>query len=525
MVRFIHLVPVFRLLAAFISGSLLFSSNPKLALSVLIVGIFGCLLFQYLQLKVASVWNVRWMPGLFFGCIWVSLGALASAHEDRKSLFPCGAIHGISALGKVESPPEEKGRTLRFRVCLLQSDDENWTGKRVMVRVPKTGESRRIEVGDCLLMAVTPCIPEPFTTAGSFDYVSWLHRQGICAVAYLSPRQWTVYAKAPWFDLNATIERLRMFFTQGFRRAGMDGELYSLVSALVLGCSGFLTEETKQCFSMAGVSHVLSVSGLHVAAVYAAMEFLFSFFSFFGKWKWFRQVILVLVLWLYALMTGLSPCVVRASLMLSLVAVGKSLHRRTHPINTVLFSAFVLLFWKPSLWFDVGFELSYAAVVALVVLYPKLVSVWHPHSVLTSFFWKTTCLSLVAQLGTAPLTVYYFHQFPTYFLLSNLVAVPISGLIVYLALVHLIMGGLPYVGTVLTWFLKVCLSGFLWFVKATSALPYAATKDIQFDVLEVWVSYVLIAAFFVYFLEGKRKWVFVFISGILFLQIRCICCI
>jgi len=320
-------------------------------------------------------------------------------------------------------------------------------------------------------------------------------------------------------NIRATAEKMRSMLLNRFSAAGISGEEYSMVSALTLGSVQLLTPETKKEFSVSGVSHILSVSGLHVAVVFAILEFMLSFFNRFERLKVVKQVLIIAVLWCYAFMTGLSPSVIRSAFMFSMIAFGRCLHRKSQTINTVLFSAFILLLWKPSFLFDLGFDLSYCAVISIVVMHERLTSSWKPSSKIVGYFWQMICLSGVAQLGTAPLTIYYFHQFPNYFLLNNLIAVPFSGMIIYLACAFLLLGDIPYLGGVLSWCLNTALYWFQWFVKTTSELPFALTENIEIQKMEVILLYGLMCSFFVWFFLKRRKWIFVVLLCILSLQL------
>jgi len=423
----------------------------------------------------------------------------------------------LFALVSVESVPLEKPKTYQCEVHILHSNNKVWNGKHLQLYIAKDQKSAALEMGDHLLVALKPQKPESPADPKSFDYAGWLRNKGICATAYVPFGSWKIKSKASFLNIRVVAERMRSMLLCRFKKAGITGGEYSLVSALTLGSVNLLTPQTKQQFSVSGVSHILSVSGLHVAIVYAVLEFLLSFLNCFEKTKVAKQLLIIILLWCYAFMTGLSPSVIRSAFMFSMLAFGTCLHRKSQTINTVLFSAFILLLWNPSFLFDLGFELSYCAVISIVVMHLRLKVMWKPSSKITSYFWEMMCLSLVAQLGTAPLTIYYFHQFPNYFLLNNLVAVPASGVIIYLACAFLLLGEIPFLGEVLSWFLGASLHWFQWFVKATSELPFALTENIEIQKMEVFLLYALVGCFFVWFFLKRRKWIF----GILF----CILCL
>lgn len=518
LLRFLYKVPTIRLLIPYLFGVIFVSVNLRFAWSLMLSGIWGLFLFGYLDSKMATAWTARWIPGLCFYCIWLSLGAFSSGYEHQRSSFPSGHNQRIFALVTVEKGPLEKPKTRQCQVRIHYSADKRWIGKNLQIYIAKDKQSGLLEMGDCLMVELNPKDLEPPSDFRAFDYAGWLRNKGVCATAYVPSRSWKLISKASSINLLRAAERVRSILLNRFLQAGISGDEFSLVSALTLGSVNLLTPETKQQFSVSGVSHILSVSGLHVAVVYAVLEFLLSFCNRFDRLRLIKQILLILLLWFYAFMTGLSPSVIRSALMFSMLALGRCLHRKSQTVNTVLFSAFLLLLWKPSFLFDLGFELSYCAVLSIVVLHPRLTALWSPSSKIAGYFWEMICLSAVAQLATAPLTIYNFHQFPNYFLLNNLVAVPVSGLIIYLAFAFLLLSGIPYLGVVLTWCLKGCLHWFQWFVKITSELPFALTQGLELQKMELFILYVLMVFLFVWLFLERRKWIFAVLFCILLLQ-------
>jgi competence protein ComEC len=517
LLRFIQKVPVVRLLIPYLAGLILLPAFLKMAVSLLLFGFWGLLFFRYLSQKMSGSWSVRWFPGICFFCLWMGLGGLNAGRGHQLSLFPEDVSTPIFACVKVQSIPVEKPKSIQCEVS-VEEGTSPWPRRHIQLYMAKDSRSAGIKTGDRLFVRLKPQQPESPTDPGAFDYAAWLRNKGICATSYIPAWAWCLQAKASWFDLKSLAERARKALLTRFGDAGISGSEYALASALTLGSTNLLTSETKQQFSISGVSHILSVSGLHVAVVYAVLAFLLSFLD---RWEWTRvpkQVLIVLLLFGYAFMTGLSPSVIRSALMFSLMAVGKCLYRKSQTVNTVLFSAFALLLWDPAYFFDLGFELSYCAVLSIVVVHPRMVALWMPSTKVVGYLWEMICLSLVAQMGTAPLTVYFFHQFPNYFLLNNLVAVPFSSLIIYVSVAFLFLSGVPVAGLLLTKCLNACLHGFLVLVETMGGLPYALTENLYLQRIEVVFLYLLMGSFFVWFFLKRRRWVYPFLITVICLQ-------
>ena len=516
--RFLHKIPSIRLLLPYLLGVFFLSCHLVAAFSLFAFGFWGLILFGYIENKMLNSWAGRWIPGICFTCLWISIGACSSEYEQRATSFPLCCNKKIIALVKIETTPVEKPKSWQFSVQVKHTNSEEWNGKRLQVYIAKSEKAEGLQIGDVLMAYMKPQNLEATNELKAFDYAGWLRKKGICATAYISSVSWKLYSRASHHDFVAEAERIRSKLLNRFKKANISGDEFSLVSALTLGGTNQLTSVTKKQFSVSGISHILSVSGLHVGAIYAVLDFLLSFFNRFKRLKILKQILIVLLLWCYAFVTGLSPSVIRSTLMFSLLILGRCFHRKTQTVNTVMCSAFLLLLWKPSFLFDLSFELSYCAVISIVLAHARMKELLDPSTKAIRYLWEMICLSTVAQLGTSPLTIYYFHQFPNYFLLNNLVAVPASALIIYQAVALLLLFDIPVLGDILSWSLNECLHLFQKFVEIMSDLPFALTQNIEIEIYQVLALYALMGALFIWFFIKRKSWIFAVLFSILFLQ-------
>ena len=183
-----------------------------------------------------------------------------------------------------------------------------------------------------------------------------------------------------------------------------------MLAALTLGYKDALTPELRESFSTTGAMHVLAVSGLHVGIIFVVLEFLLSFLNRWRFGKRLKPILIIVLLWSYAFITGLSPSVLRSSVMFSCMAFGGVLGRKSNTYNTIFVSAFFLLFFNADLLFDVGFQLSYSAVIAIVYFQPKIAGLLYVRNRFLRWAWDLAAVSLAAQIGTAPFAIFYFHQ-------------------------------------------------------------------------------------------------------------------
>ena len=252
-------------------------------------------------------------------------------------------------------------------------------------------------------------------------------------------------------SLEFAIDRLGYFLSSLIDQKVEIAESKQIANALLLGQKESLDKEIKKAYSETGTTHILAVSGLHVGIIYAIL--LLPTRRFKGDFKFRKGYLLavVVLIWLYALMTGFSPSVVRASTMFSLATAGQMRKKKPSIWNILAFSAMLMMVVEPEVIFDIGFQLSYLAVAGIVGLQPVIVRWWIPGNVVLEYFWQLAAVSIAAQLVTFPLSVFYFHQFPTYFLLANLVVVPLAFLIMAVGVPFLFLGWIPMLGEVMGW--------------------------------------------------------------------------
>ncbi|MCK5815793.1 MAG: ComEC/Rec2 family competence protein [Flavobacteriaceae bacterium] len=296
-----------------------------------------------------------------------------------------------------------------------------------------------------------------------------------------------------------------------------DNEL-AVINALLLGQRTEISKELLQSYANAGAIHILAVSGLHVGIILLILNFLFKPLERFKHGKAIKLIIVVLFLWMFAFIAGLSPSVVRAVTMFTAVAIGMQVNRPTNVYNTLVISMFVLLLIQPYFLFDVGFQLSYLAVFSIVWMQPLFYNLWKPAYKIPDYFWQLFTVSIAAQIGILPLSIYYFHQFPGLFFLSNLIIIPLLGI--------LLMGGIVVIALslmgLLPSFLSSIYNGFIGlmnlFIKWIGLQEEFLFQNISFSFLMLLVSYGFIL-FGIRLVEKRTiirlSW---FLISILFLQ-------
>ena len=300
-------------------------------------------------------------------------------------------------------------------------------------------------------------------------------------------------------DLLATKAQYSLVNT--FDRLRLSDEEKSILATLTLGYKKAMSRETKRRFSLAGVSHILAVSGFHVAVICGFLSFFCSFMPRWGIGRWVRYIILVGSLWGFVFITGLAPSAVRAALMLSLYLTGRALRRVTDGYNTLAAAAFCMLAYNPYYLFDVGFQLSFSAVAAIVLVQPKLYALWKVDNRFLRYLWGLMTVSMAAQLGTAPLVIFYFSRFSTHFLLTNLWVIPMVSLVLYSAVFLLMLTPLPFVQHLFARVVEALVHVQNEVLRWIERLPGAAVDDIWLDIWGVLLVYLFLGMAYYGFLR------------------------
>ncbi len=294
---------------------------------------------------------------------------------------------------------------------------------------------------------------------------------------------------------------------------------YAVAAALLLGAKESLDSTLRNAYADTGAMHVLAVSGLHVGILMLILGFLLGFLKQFGpNGKRLQALLLLVMLWLFSFLTGASASVLRASTMLSFVLVGQVLGRQINVYNSLAASAFLLLCIDTNLLYQVGFQLSYLALLGIVYLQPKIYQRWTIQPRLGDWLWQGVSVSLAAQLATAPLSLYYFHQFPLFFWLSGVVVTAAAGILLGLGLGVLLLTNVPVVGawlaTAFQWSLFTMNSA----IFGIQQLPGAVWEGFWLESWQLYLAYFILFAVIICLLQRRLPWGIAALSGVVLLM-------
>lgn len=514
---FLLKTPFFRLLVALAIGIGLFVCiGWSVAVLVLFVVVSSALIIiSLLQKRHTYTVDISGVAIMLFILTFGYL--LAHRYDNDIPRFDNNGKTGVFAV-ELTQYPITKARSVLVYADLLQYSDsmssvENIKGK-IVLYLQKDSFAMSLASGDRLMVATTLSLPEPTGNPDEFDFGRHLLRRGICGVGYVPTDSWRRIGANGGFSLLRMAQRCRMYMLDILHNMKITGDEFAVISALTLGYTDAISPELNDSFALTGASHILSVSGLHVGIIYIMLGILLAFLDKSPRTVRLKWILIILLLWFYAFITGLSPSVSRSVFMFSTFALAKIIDRKSSTYNNIFFSAFVLLVINPMWLLNVGFQLSYSALIAIIYFQPKIAKWFFFKNKILKYGWELTSVSIAAQLGAAPICIYYFHQFPNYFLLANFVGVPLSGIIIYLDAVLLIVYKVPVIGDIvsflLVWTTKI-MNGGLRIIEGF----YFVTSHIWINSLQLILIYIAIFALGALFYKIKYRYFVVLLVALI----------
>lgn len=450
--------PFLRYLPFLISGVLLSQKGGEIPflIPVALIVVFWAL-YGYFIFQGKSFTNL--IPAfLAFGLLFC-LGYSLSEIQKKNSSKNVGAslLGSDFYLARVEKHDIEKPNSLENLLQVIASmDSVGWGKSSGKVLIYHTSKVPLVP-GQIILVKGSPeSIPQPIFP-DEFDYKGYLARKAIHFRQFIGEKfeiidSSEVNSSAYW------LENFRRKLVGIIEEKVPNPESQQIAAALLLGQKENLDKEIKNAYAETGTMHILAVSGLHVGIIYAILLFPLRGIRLKSNHKKVYLLAVILLIWIYAVLTGFSPSVVRAATMFSLFTFGQLRERKPASFNILAFSAMLMVVVDPGVIFEVGFQLSYFAVAGILLLQPLILRFWIPPNQILEYFWQLTTVSIAAQLATFPLSIFYFHIFPTYFLIANLIIIPLSFLVMQVGIPFLALSWVPILGEGLGWL----VSGLIW---------------------------------------------------------------
>ena len=520
-----HQIPVVRLIIPLIIGIIFqiqFSFNC-LHCFYLIISLSILYLFLISIKKINLKYNIRWVFGIIIWIILFLVGLEIVKLQNKKLLTANTDDKGLIIATAIKQPAE-KTKSIKLIVDVNSIRDKSrWinTKGKAIVYLQKDSMSKKINIGDQIMFNTILSEVKNQGNPDEFDYRKYLAFHLISHQAYIKSDNWKLLTKDKGNTVVLYAGKLRKYLLSIYKKYGIKDNEFSVLSALTLGYKDKLDEQTKRAYSSSGAMHILAVSGLHVGIIYVILNYLLSFFKKKSILIIIKTIIILIVLWSYAFLTGLSPSVMRSTIMFSFVAIGGTLKRPTNIYNTIAASAFLLLIINPFYIFDVGFQLSYLAVTGIVFFYERIYSIFELNNWFVDKIWSLTAVSIAAQLSTFPVALFYFHKFPNYFLITNMIVIPFATILIYLAILLFIFSFFNPIALIIAKVLAGSVKVLNYSVNFIEQLPYSTTENIYINDYQTIILYILIILTTLFFIYQKAKYLqFALASVIVFLFIN-----
>jgi competence protein ComEC len=491
---------------AFVAGILLHDAIPTRWLGqysgvaiwggvalLLVIGFWGLIFgkLSRLWLGIVSLW-------IFVGTGWLR----SPRHTYQCSIWDVSAYEAV-----VLSPPETRAKTYKVEVEILKGRHQNtWKplAGKVLLYIDKNAQKPRY--GDVLLIRGVSRLVEGPLNPAQFDYKKFLMQKRIYHQHYLKTTDFVFTGKQQGIWYKKWAYSVSEWSDAALKKLVPYEREYAVAKAMVLGLRDEMDNELVQAYSAAGAVHVLSVSGFHIGVFVWLLTKILGTLKKRRRGKWAYLGITLIVLWFYAIMTGLSAPVIRSAVMFTIFLLANPLGRKENAKNALFGSALMLLALDPLLIYSVSFQLSYAALGGIIYLQPILYQSITVKDWFLDKIWGLTAVALTAQLATFPLGAYYFHQFPNYFWLVNPLVVGLSFVMLPLAFIAILLSWIPLLSSVLGWL----LTGVTWLLNQaviwTEQLPYSVFNRLSLSWLEVVIIYGIIGLLLALLYYRDRRW-------------------
>lgn len=445
----------------------------------------------------------------FFISAGYSLTVNKTAHFHEQH-YTKSSINGF-AYGEIAEALTFKGTSAKAYINILaiknNNDWNNTTGK-ALIYFQKDSAVANLKTGDRIIFEPDFREIKGPQNPSEFNYKQYLAFHLIYRQSYLKSGKWQKINNGNDYNLKRIAESWRNKLLSIIEQNNISGNEAAVLSALIVGYKDKLDASVVKAYSSSGAMHVLAVSGLHVGIIYILISSAFFFLDKIKHGIIFKTIFVLLFLWAFAFITGLSPSVLRASTMFSFMAIGKAFNRNANIYNTLAASAILLLLINPYMITEVGFQLSYLAVIGIVAFQKGFYDLLEVKNKWLDKVWQLTTVSIAAQISTFPLGLLYFHQFPNYFLLSNLVVIPLATFIIHTGILMFIVSPIPLLSKYAAWATDKLLFALNYSVNYFEKLPYAITEGIYITVTETILIYLIIIFISIYLFEKHKKYLF-----------------
>ncbi|MDH5412627.1 MAG: ComEC family competence protein [Flavobacteriaceae bacterium] len=479
----------------------------------------GCVILVIIFLIFRKSISINYYFTFFTFLIFILIGIAAITFKKdllKKNHYTHFLSDNYRSIIEIDDILKPNSYYENYNAKVIQLNSKKVFGK-IKVNVYKDSIKERFKVGDQIVLIQKFDAIQPPLNPYQFNYKNYLKNKQIYHQVSIKNNEY-LYLNNNRKSFKRWAYTLREQVNKALIENGFKGEELAIINALLLGQRQDISEEVMQNFQKAGAVHILAVSGLHIGIIMLLLNFLLKPLEILKKGSEIKLVLVVLFLWFFAFVAGLSPSVVRAVTMFTAVAIALTSKNTINTYNSLIISIFILLLINPYYLFEVGFQLSYLAVFFIVWLQPMLYKLWKPKLKLADYSWQLLTVSTAAQLGVLPLSLYYFHQFPGLFFMSNLIIIPFLGMILGFGILIILLASLKILPAFLALFYEKII--FLlnqtvgWIAQQESFF----FQNISFSIISLIFTYLFIVSFFKWFEIKKPNYLIITLFALILLQ-------
>ncbi len=504
--------PFVRLLICLLAGIIL-QWQLQISLNYLLAAFFiflaAIIAYFFLSQKIKFRFSI--LSGVFISFLITAFGSiLVWLHDIRHDGKWIGHHYKDSSyvLVTIEEPLVEKTNSYKAVATVNSVSDENGfekTSGKIVLYFKKDTAIKTLHYGSQIVFNKPLQTIKNGGNPGSFNYKQYSLFQGITHQAYLTLNDFEILPTESKNVFDEFIFNCRSWVIATIKKYIPGEKEQGLAEALLIGYKDDLDKNLVQSYTNTGVVHIIAISGMHLALIYGLLVLLTKPIKRRKELKWFRIILIISCLWLFAILAGAQASVVRSAVMFTCIAIGEALSRKTSIYNTLALSAFLLLCYNPYWLWDVGFQLSYAAVLSIVIFYRPIYNwVYLPNKIL-DFFWKTIAISMAAQILTTPISLYHFHQFPLLFLLTNIVAVPLSSLMLFAEIGLCVASFFAPLAKLLGWLTGIFIYWMNSYIERIELVSFSLLTGYSISITQT-ILLLLFSTLICFWLMEKRKW-------------------
>jgi competence protein ComEC len=480
-----------------------------------IISIAGIAVLIYMLLQLLPLfkkYKLAFVSGLLITIILFTTGLIVTYTKDvrhHKNWY--GNFYNDSSyfVVRIDEPVSEKTKSYKadgYIEAVINNGNTIKCEGKLLLYFSKDSAVQQLHYGDKILISKKLQAIKNSGNPGAFNYQRYAAFQQTFHNVFLKDKDWKLLKEKSVNAFKQLIFSSRQKVVDILQQNINTGkDELGIAEALLIGYTNDLDKDIIQAYSNTGVVHIIAISGMHLGLIYGLLFWLFPKLPFIKRAKWLQAVLILTFLWLFSLLTGGAASVIRSAVMFTFITGGKFFFKQSSIYNSLAASAFVMLCYNPYYLWDVGFQLSYLAVIGIIIFQRPIYNCLYIKNKWIDIVWQAVSLTTAAQILTFPICIYYFHQFPVLFLVANLIAVPLSTVILYTEIFLVVFSWVPYVsvftGKITAWAVW-CMNKFIEWINN---LPFAVWDKIPADIFTTWLLYAVVIFIAAWLLNKNKK--------------------